>query len=229
MDKGSRPTFSDDAALPSAPPDATDTLGPEQPPRERPPSRAEGEAAARLLFDPTTKRMTTLTLGLVSNTASGDFAIFAPLATLNMALGELSWGEAPRASKARTFLLAAVVLRRLADLYATRVNQIRTSGNDGADITVPAWTAADTVSCYDVVEQALPTGPAEPPDAETVTALLLGAGVIATPEALQKLVSTWSDDQRAEAEIWCMNLYARGEGQDIPAVARPAFVPESVE
>jgi hypothetical protein len=217
-----RPTFTE-----SRPADG-DFANP--PPAEGGPvTRDESTAAARVLFDPTVRRMKTLALALVSNTASGDFAIFAPLAALHDALSELSWDKAPRAAKARTYLLASVAFGRLSELYRKRVDEIREAGDGGAALGVPSWGAADTLYCYDEVEKELPTGVASPPDADLVVALLLGAGVGNGDEAaLVALVDTWTEDQRFDAEAWCMNVHARAEGQKIEALPRPAFIPEPV-
>jgi len=125
----------------------------------------QSAVVARTLFLPTIQRMSILCSSLISTTANGDFALWAPLTVMEKMLADLKWSEA--LAPERFLALIALTLRRYAekcDVHLMAVIAARTAGAPLPEFAV--WTDADTMSVYDQIDAQFPAPVAEPePDA----------------------------------------------------------------
>ena len=190
-------------------------------PRTPPPTQKQASAIAEVLFEPTLKRMVTLTNSLVNSTSSGDFAVFMPLATLMEAIRQINYEESPPAARARAYLLAHHALQITAEKYRRAVTAIR---NGEKDAPVEVWGQADTIACYQELEKELPSGILDEPEPGLTAALLVDIGIPGTYEEVEALCTSWTKEQLKLATEWAMDVAQNGP--DKVTLKRPVFMPE---
>lgn len=116
----------------------------------------ESAAVAKALYGPTVKRMIILTQNLVETTASGDFALWVPLATMEQVMVDLKW-DATKPLQLQRFLALCVNALRA---YAQRLESYRSAlaALAPGDLLpkLPEWTEVDTLRVYDDVAALYP-------------------------------------------------------------------------
>ena len=116
---------------------------------------------AGAIFQPTVQRMSVLMAALIAQTASGDYALWAPLSAMDHTIRDLKWEAVPPANARNFAALAVEVLRRYADRMQTYAEAIAQYAAAPAG-TMPfpelqEWTDDDTMAAYDTVLPQAPT------------------------------------------------------------------------
>jgi hypothetical protein len=115
------------------------------------------------LYAPTIRRMTILCQSLVNTTQNGDFALWAPLATMENVLAELRWTDAT--APERFLSLITLSLRRMAEKCEVHQMAVIASRAAGAPVPeYPVWGDQDTIAVYDEIDARFPRPIAEPVD-----------------------------------------------------------------
>lgn len=135
----------------------------------------QSASAAKVMFEPTVKRLVILVDNLIHLAGNGDFALWAPLAAIDATVRGLDWTSATPLQVCKFFALLAQTLSHYGarmDEYRIKAEDVDTMG-DTARIPLPEWTTADTLAMYDIVEAMYPdekeavTDPEPEPDPET--------------------------------------------------------------
>lgn len=109
----------------------------------------EGGEIVRQMLQPTIRRMLVLTTTLVRMTGSGDFALWAPLATMEQAMLDLTWQDTRPLR--RWLLLASKALMLHAERLGGYGRALASLPPDATVPPLPTWSETDTIRMYDEV------------------------------------------------------------------------------
>jgi len=132
---------------------------------------------ASAIFEPTVRRMTVLISSLISQTSSGDYALWAPLSALDHTIRDLKWESVPLPAAKQFAALTGVVLRKYSERAMAYLLALEVYGSTPVPHNLPfptlqEWTSEDTIAAYDEVMKLYPApadipAPPPPPPAPT--------------------------------------------------------------
>ena len=145
-------TIAPTVVLPGAP----DAPAPEA---ANPVTDAMRDANAKVLYTSTVERMVLLGATLMQLTDSGDYALWAPLATMHQLLATLHWGAAQPLQSERLLAVCTLASRKMAEDCGAFLLALVTAQEAGAaPPAFPPWTVAVTDEIYAQAER-LVAGP----------------------------------------------------------------------
>lgn len=120
----------------------------------------QSASAAKVMFEPTVKRLVILVDNLIHLAGNGDFALWAPLAAIDAAIKGLDWSSASVTQRLKFLALVAQTLSH----YGARMDEHREAierslEESGAAETagaLPDWTIPDTLEMYNIVDAMYP-------------------------------------------------------------------------